>query len=488
MTIPVSKVVRVSVLSAPTFPARAGFGTLLIVGKSARLPLGSRIRFYSDMDGVAVDFSSSDEEYKAAQVAFSQSPRPSRIAIGRRFDTAAPGELLGNTTTYETTVATWAAIDDGSFVISIDGTAETITGLDFSAVTNLNGVASVVNTALNAASAGASCTFDGTRFIVRSGSTGTSSTVGYASAHSTGTDVSTMLGLDEAALGVITAGIAAESIAASLNALQDASPEWYGLHFTKEVTDQNVKDAAAWAEARIKIFGNTQKSGAVADGSVTNDIGSFLKTSGYRRTFTQYDNNDDYAAVSAMALAFTVNFNAQNSTMTLKFKRQPGITPVNITETQRLALVDKHVNYYTYFGDSAMLAEGVMADGTFFDEVHGLDWLQNAIETNLFGYLYTRLTKVPQTDKGVAQLVQKVEEACRDAVNNGLLAQGVWNGSPLGEVETGDFLPKGYYIYAQPVGEQNQSDREARLAPPIQVLAKGAGAIHFADVIVEFGR
>jgi hypothetical protein len=33
---------------------------------------------------------------------------------------------------------------------------------------------------------------------------------------------------------------------------------------------------------------------------------------------------------------------------------------------------------------------------------------------------------------------------------------------------------------------QSQSQRAARIAPPIQVAAKGAGAIHFASVAVTF--
>lgn len=488
MTIPVSKVVKVNILTSPTFPARKGFGLLLIVGKSARLPIGQRIRFYGDMDAVGVDFSSTDEEYKAAQVAFSQSPRPSELAIGRRFDVAAAGELLGSTTSYEQTISTWAAITNGSFKIDIDGAPVTIAGVNFSAVTNLNGVAAAIQAVLTVALAGATITFEGGRFVVRSATTGSTSTVGYAYTHTSGTDISALLGLDAASQGITSAGVDAEAIADSLDALQNYNASWYGLAFTKEITEQNAKDAAAWVEARVKVLGYTTKFGAVADGGVTTDIGTFFKTSGYSRTLTVFDNNDDYAAVSALARGFTVNFNAQNSTLTLKFKQMPGITPVAITESQRLALTSKNVNYYSVFGDSAMLAEGVMSNGRFFDEVHGLDWFQNAIETNVFGFLYTRTTKVAQNDKGVAQLVQQVEAACRDAVNNGLLAPGVWNGTEVGEIEVGDFLDKGYYIYAQPVAEQNQSDREARKAPPIQVLAKGAGAIHFADITVEFGR
>lgn len=96
--IPVSKVVKVNILSSPTFPKRKGFGLLNIIGVSARLPVGNRLRFYADMDAVAADFSSGDEEYKAAQVFFSQSPRPTELAISRRFNVAVPGELLCSVT------------------------------------------------------------------------------------------------------------------------------------------------------------------------------------------------------------------------------------------------------------------------------------------------------------------------------------------------------------------------------------------------------
>ena len=490
MTIPVSKVVKVSILSSPTFPKRKGFGLLLIIGNSTKLPVGNRIRFYSDMDGVAADFSSTDEEYLAAQVFFSQAPRPTELAIGRRFDVAAPGELLCSVN-YDPVIANWQAITNGGFDIKLDGVNKQITALNLSGAANLNAVASAIQTKLAAAAAGTTCVFDGTRFIIRSGTTGATSTVDYTTAPTGAgapTDIGAMLGSRAADLGIKTAGAAVETIAATLDALQNYDPSWYGFTFTKELTTQNIKDAAAWAEARVKMFGFTTSDSNVLDQAATTDICSHMKSNLYDRTIGIWDNNDPYQIVSAFARGFTVNFNEQNSTITLKFKLLPGTSPITITESQRLALVAKNCNYYTYFGDSAMLAEGVMASGKFFDERHGLDWLQNAIETNVFGYLYTRTTKVPQTDKGVAALVQQTEKALREGVNNGLLAPGVWNGMDLGEVSSGDFLPKGFYVYAQPVAEQNQSDREARKAPPIQVIAKGAGAIHFADITVTFER
>jgi hypothetical protein len=212
------------------------------------------------------------------------------------------------------------------------------------------------------------------------------------------------------------------------------------------------------------------------DTDIDPDIGYLLRQAEYRRTFTLYDPDDAYAHFSVAARASTVDFNQPDSTITLKFKQLPTVTPVTITETQRRALNEKNVNYYGVFGKSAMLAESTMAKpGVFIDEVHGVDWLQNAIETNVFGYLYTHPTKVPQTDKGVAALEQQVRLALQEGVRNGLIAPGM-------NYITGEFLEKGFITWAQPISEQNQSDREARKAPPIYFLAKGAGAIHSVDI------
>lgn len=490
MTIAVNKVVNVVIQSSQTFPQRKGFGVLNIIGNSSKLPTGDRIRSYSSMDDVAVDFASTDEEYKAALVYFSQSPRPSTLMISRRFENAVAAELLAGVG-YDKNLASFTAITNGGFDISIDGANKQVTTVNLSTAVSFNQIASLIQTRLQVVAAGATVTFDGKRFIIRSGTTGASSLIGYTvppTGAGSPVDLGTLLASNAAGLGVVTQGKAAETISGSLDALQDLNQSWYGMTFTKELTEQNLKDAAAWAEARVKIFGFTTKASNVLDGAVTADIGSFMKTSLYNRTFWIWDDNDDYMIVSAFARAFTVNFNEENSTLTLKFKQLPGTTPSTLTETQRQSIVAKKGNYYTTFGDSVMMAEGWMASGQFFDERHGLDWLQNAVETNVFGYLLTRTTKVPQTDKGVAALVSQVESALREGVRNGLLAEGQWNGFDLGEIKSGDYLAKGFYVYAQPVRNQNQSDREARKSPPIQAICKGAGAIHFADVTITFER
>ena len=91
-------------------------------------------------------------------------------------------------------MSVWTAVKAGGFKLSVDGVEKTATGLDFSTATNLNGVASIIGAAL----AGTTVQWNGSQFVVTSTTSGASSTLGYASAPATGTDVSDMLGLSAA--------------------------------------------------------------------------------------------------------------------------------------------------------------------------------------------------------------------------------------------------------------------------------------------------
>lgn len=81
-----------------------------------------------------------------------------------------------------------------------------------------------------------------------------------------------------------------------------------------------------------------------------------------------------------------------------------------------------------------------------------------------------------------------IESRLEQAVTNGLVAPGVWNGDSFGALQSGDTLTKGYYVYAPPVATQSQADREARNSTVIQVAIKLAGAVHATDIIINVNR
>lgn len=103
-----------------------------------------------------------------------------------------PGYLTGDTGA-QSTAATWAAVTDGEFAITIDGTARDITGIDFTGCPTMDAVAIKIQTAIRAATGKLeTVTWSTNHFIITSINTTSSSAVTVTSAVSggSGTDIS----------------------------------------------------------------------------------------------------------------------------------------------------------------------------------------------------------------------------------------------------------------------------------------------------------
>ncbi len=488
----ISSIVNVSINLSPLAAGYRNFGALLILGSSPVIDTGERLRLYTELDGVAEDFGTTAPEYLAAALFFSQTPKPNLLYVGRWAQTATNAVLRGGVLTpAEQLVSNFTSITNGSFVIDVDGDEQVVTGLNFSGETNLNGIAAIVRAALT----GVDVTWDAVsrRFIVTGVSSGTASELGYASAHSTGTDLSALLKLTAAQASQPVDGMAAESLVAAVQSLADASNQWYGLTVAT-ATPPGTSDHLAVAgfiegAGQSRIYGVTITSTTVLDTTLSTDLASQLKSLEYKRSFTQYSSSSPYAVASMYGRAFTVDFEANNTTITLKFKPEPGIAAETLTESQAATLKSRNCNVFVHYNnDTAIIQEGVMSNGFFFDEVHGTDWLQNAIQTDVYNLLYQSQTKIPQTDEGTHLIVTTIEKTMARTVNNGLVAPGIWNVGGFGQLKQGDTLTKGYYVFAPPVALQPQAEREKRKSVPIQVAAKLAGAIHSSNILVSVNR
>jgi hypothetical protein len=495
MTLPLSDIVNVSIVVSPTAAVARGFGVGLLLGSNS-LTVESRIQAYTTAAQVLADTQLGAQEQAAANAYFGQSPAPTLLLIGNRFAAAQAGHLRGSSGV-TTTLATYNAVTNGGFDVVINGVLRQIFGLNFSAAGSLAAVAAIVQTALAAALASTTCTFTAAGyFLITSPTTGTASTVGYAVAPTGGSspvDVSTLLGLTQVSGALSVAGIAAESLTQSLTASLIFNPTFYGVSLTSTASLQDQKDAAAFCESNKLLFWNATADANGPISSATSDIGFFFSNLGYNRTVTFWDNvnADLYEAVSAEARMAIVDYTQPNSVATLFGKQLPGYAVVNITETQRLALEAKHYNYYASFGSPvgfAMVAQGVVANGRFIDEVIGLDWLQATVQTAAFNVIATSTTRIPNTNTGAAMIVQGATAGFNAALNNGLIAPGFWTGAPVGEIKTGDWLPLGFYIYAAPVATETAGARAARQAPAITAICIGAGAIQSCSITVTFQR
>lgn len=489
----VGRLIRTTVNLSPLAAQRRGFGVLLVLGDSTVVAAGEMPRSYTSLESVAADFGLSAPEYLEAQAYFSQSPKPQTMMIGRWARTDAPAVLRGGVlNASEQLMPSWVALTSSTFSITVGGVVKNVTVPTLAAQTNLNGVATQITAGLTTATAGVTCVWDGDQFVFTTTATGALATISYLSPTGAGVDISAKLKGTSAFAAPPSNGVAAEAPVDAAQRAATASAVWFGLTFASSVapTDDQAVAVASYIEGLDleRMYGVTIINSNVLDGAVTNDLASRLEALGLDRTMTQYSANQ-HAVASLFGRMFSVNFSANRSTITLMYKQEPGIAAEYLTETQAQVLKSKNCNVFVnYVNDTAIIQYGVVASGAYIDEIHGLSWFKDALQNAEYNLLYQSKTKVPQTDSGQNQLVATAAGACAEAVNNGLSAPGVWNADGFGQLSRGDYLKTGYYIFASPLALQDQSQREARIAPPLQIALKLAGAFHELDIIVDVNR
>jgi len=492
----VSRVVDVMVNFTPQAIPTQRFDTLLILGDSGVIDSGEAIREYDSIKAVAQDFGTTAPEYNAAVAFFSQVPQPALCYIGEWANTATHGRLTGGVlTSQQQMMSNWTAITAGAFGVQVDGAASVaVTNLNFSGAISLPAVAGIIQTAMRTATSSAQLSFIWNnlyeRFECQSGTTGATSSVSFFTAGAAPNDISAMLMMNAANAERSSPGLAVETPVACVARVDGLG--WYAVTFaaSRVLTDAEHVAVAGYIEAADykHLYGITTAEQTCLDPANATDIGSVMMQGAYYRVVIQWSLTNPYAICSFFGRALTVNFNGSNTTLTMKFKVEPTVFPEILTASEATTLADKRINVYAQYNNGAAITqEGVMSGPAYFDEMHGLDWLSNRIQTDLFNVLYTS-PKIPQTNPGVHVLVTTCDGALSQGVTNGLIAPGVWNAPGFGELNQGDTLHAGWYTFANNVDTQNQADREARIAPLIQIAVKLAGAIHFADVLINVNR
>jgi hypothetical protein len=489
----VSRVVDVEVSFAPVSAVQQPFN-LLIMGDSGVVDTGEAMREYNSIADVAADFGTTAPEYLAADLYFSQVPQPNQLLIGAWAATPTSGRMTGGPIpNAQQAMSLWTVVTSGGFTIGIDGaTAVHVGGINLSTAVNLNGVATIINTAMAAAvpSVNATCVWNGQAFQFQSKSSGPTSQVTFLTPPTPPiTDLATQM-FCTAALAVRSVpGMAIETPVAAVARVDGYG--WYALTFaaTHVLTDVQHLAISGYIEAASDkhIYGITTNEGSCLDPANTTDIGSQAMLADYMRTVIQWSNTP-HAVNSYLGRALTVNYEGSNTTITMKFKQEPGVTPELMNATQASTLANKRLNAYVIYNNgTAILEEGVCSGRAYFDEMTGLDWLANRVQNDMWNVLY-QSPKIPQTDPGVHVLVTAADGGLSQGVTNGLIAPGRWNAPGFGQLYQGALLASGWYTYAQSVDDQDQPTREQRIAPLIQIAVKLAGAVHFSDVLINVNR
>lgn len=488
MAIPASQIVSINpgVLSA-------GGNSLalngLVLTQDTAVQIGT-VREFATAADVSDFFGASSTEYAWAQVYFrgrnNATAYPSSLFFAQYPESAVSAYLRGGVVSGMTLSQLQAL--SGVLTITVDGTPYTSATINLAAATSFSNAATLIEAGFTTPLF--SVTYDSQRgaFKFTSDSTGTGSTITYASG-----SLSAGLMLTSATGAVLSQGAAAAVAATFMNALLAVTQNWAVFTHIWDALDADKIAFAAWNSAQNNRFMYVDWENAVAAKTAPDTTTALvtIKANHYGGVFPIYcDATADPSALGAafiLGLTASIDYNRQNGRITYKFKYLDGV-PVSVTDSAISTALT--TNGYNFMGQWATANDGFsfLAEGTvtgdfgyadsYADEVYLNSQLQLALMT-----LLTSLNSIPYNTAGNAYIMQ----ACQDPINQGLLNGTIVPGVALSAAQIAavngaagtkidDVLStSGYYLQ---VGTASAQVRAARGTPPITFWYMDGGSVH----------
>ena len=484
--------VRVTLSATPKGLSEANTASIVIFTNEEASKSGEYFAPMSPSE-VADIFGSDSRTFAMANAILGQTPNI-RTARGSLYIVpyVAVDATRGNfvTPNIKANINAFSLVKDGALKINVNGQNKEVKGLNFTGCKTAKDIAEVIN------SANLDVEVIGTDAETSSTITFASKLVGETSVitfltPTGGTDISTTNYLNTEA-GIATQGAnssATETLAEAIARI-DAKLSFGGILTTQELENAEIIKTAQAVQALDHIF-------FIDTNSLDNIevLGAEIKEASLVKTrLVAYGESFEGAkqfVAGYASIALSPNFKASNTANTMNLKSIAGVTGDDCLD-QVYYNKAKQYGVDVYGNTGGLSCVYSFDNGKYTDEVVGDLWLKKQLEVAVFNVLRQTNTKIAQTETGMTVLKMAVDKVCAMGVNSGLIGVGLkWNGADrFGDPEDFDrnITDRGYYIYSLPVAEQDQAEREARIAPVIQTAIKRAGAIHEADLIVILER
>lgn len=396
-----------------------------------------------------------------------------------------PAEL----TSGEITLADLYNVTDGAMTLVMNGATVNLYGLNFATYGSsltLNEVAQILTAAIGS---NGLVEVSGQSIVISTSQQGADVTIGYASSASSITDLSAILALTQSTAASRIDGYTPGGLVSEVTLIQTAARcagrSVFAWTLDRQYRDtQDQKDFADWAEAQDQAYFSACTNSVQAYNTAdTTNIGFYAHNKGYIKTSVMYHNNPQvYPDVSYAALALSVNYALENSTLTMKFKQLTGIETVPLTETQLSSLKARRINTYVSMGNSSsVVREGVQSADSWFTDSHvNLSNYKEELQVEVFN-VFMRNKKVKYTSAGQDLLVSAAAKINNRYIRNGTFAD---REEETTDNETGYTTLPACTITPAPIYSATTSERANRVAPPIAIVAYEAGAFHSVAIDV----
>jgi len=512
MSINLANIINVSLNEGATLLQADNANVVGLITRNDAIGLDedNRTMSFTDLASVGAAFGTIGAEYDFAQSFFGT--KPNAVSAGGRLvygyqgtgagTNAFSARLVGGFINDEAALlSTLQTISDGRFSVWLNGQGQDVVGLDFTGASSMFQVTNIIEDAIEAQQPAGitnprvSYFNSEGKIYIDTGETGSQSTTDYSTDFADpGTYIGALLNLEFGSGAVVENGTDAvpgepEDVASALNAILAEQP-CKGITFINAPADDaEVADRATYAQANdVLIYDVFSESSNLE--TVTGNPVWDAKLAGqdrYRMLYSKANNRK--MAVSYMARMHTVNFDGDSTAITMNLK-ELSITPESYSQTEVDKAQTVGLDVYTTVKNGVPL---VLSSGAnnFTDNVYNTLAFVEDIKVGAFNALKGTSTKVAQTNQGVNYLVNELEQITRKFVNAGVFAGGTWNGSDtFGDLDVfnKNIELNGFYWKAGSLAAQSQVDREARKSPAIQGAVKFAGAIHSADIIINFNK
>ena len=481
MTIEITEFANISITVSPTGVSSGNFGILgMLTNEEGVVSTAERVRKYTSLASVESDWTGT-EVHKAAISFYAQTPTPTDFWVFMCFETAQPATLIGGG---HDTLEELANINGtGVFNINVEGTDIALATVDFSGDADLDAVAANLEALLDAGLVGTTCTYETNGFVIEGPTVGSGNVISFA----TGNAAEALGFLQNQ--GKAEDGLDAESAVTAMAAANAKGYKPVGLVTHKKYRDQGGVDGVdgettlelgVWCEGAKVIFCNTTNDLSTLNSVTESDTASVLKSATLRFSLTTFSKNvASYPSASVFGRAASTNFAAIGSTITLNLKQMPGVVAEDLTPNEFATLRSKNCSAVVNIANSAnAYTDSRMASGSWLDTTHGLMWLENRTEVDMFNLLYTTGTKIPYTQSGINTTATVLRKSLDGAVRNGLCGPGY-----LGD---GTYLSEGFDIQTVSLEDTPSADKSNRVYKGLSFRMVGAGALHEVEVFGQF--
>ena len=394
-------IINVNISRQTQVPTRAGFGTGAFISNNATFQ--GQVKTYANYTEVSEDPQAGADTLAAAAIYFGQEVATTKLTVIKR--------ATANQAQISTLVFSADLVTGNSTVITIDGVALSAVPFDTDNATTLGNIA----TAIQAHADVATAVDDGDDTIVVTFDDFVDHTIsGVVTGGASQPTISST---------VTTGAAVIQTFTEALNAAVAVDNDWYGLAMYSRA-DADITEVSGWVQALTntnpKLFFAQSDDANILDAAQTSDIAYTTQQLAKFRTSIWYHSTDsEWLDMGVMGGQLP----ADPGSITWAYKQVSGVTPDDLTDTQKNAASGKAANTYTTVSSVNITEEGKVSDNPFewIDVIRGTDWITANVATDLFTLL-VQLPKLPYDTNGLGMVKSTILKVLQDAQGRSILS------------------------------------------------------------------